>query len=68
MKFLNFAKFWKKNVYNYADAFVPPMPQIDEHQMKTEFRLRGVRGRGRGRGREQGRGEERGKSGVHGWS
>ena len=46
----------------YADAFVPPMPQIDEHQTKTEFRMRGVRGRGR----DQGRGEERGKSGVGG--
>ena len=48
------------------------LSQIDEHQMKTEFRMRGVRAYGaeggvyRGRGREQGRGEGRGKSGVGG--
>ena len=52
----------------YADAFVPPMPQNDGHQMKTQFRMCEVRerGRGRGRGREQGRGEGRVKSGVGG--
>ena len=25
----------------YADAFVPPMPQNDGHQMKTRYRMRG---------------------------
>ena len=52
----------------YADAYVPPIPQIDGHQMKTQFSVCGVRDRcrGRGRGREQGRGEWRGRSGLGG--
>ena len=50
------------------DAYVPPIPQIDGHQMKTKFSVGEVkdRGRGRGRGREQGRGEGRGRSGLGG--
>ena len=44
----------------YADAFVPPMPQIDGHQIKTQFRMSGVRARGwdRGRSWEQDRKKE----------
>ena len=50
------------------NVYIPPMPQIDGHQMKTRLSVRGVRDRGRGgrRGREQGRGEGRGRSGMGG--
>ena len=43
----------EEKVYNYVDAYVPTMPQIDGHQMKTQFSLRGLRDRGRVRGRQR---------------